>query len=126
MLIAQVLSASTGGIGRHVASLLPRLLERGHQIQVFCPDLTAQAQGFAEVPGVGAAVEVLPLSRLPRARSADVVHAHGYKAGALAAAATLAGPPLVVTWHNAILGGGRSAALGRLLQRGVARAADLT
>jgi glycosyltransferase involved in cell wall biosynthesis len=32
----------------------------------------------------------------------------------------------VVTWHNAILGRGRSAAAGRLLQRGVARAADLT
>jgi glycosyltransferase involved in cell wall biosynthesis len=32
----------------------------------------------------------------------------------------------VVTWHNAILGTGRSAVAGRLLQRSVARAADLT
>ncbi len=122
MKIAQVLTASTGGIGRHVASLLPRLRDRGHEVSVFCPDVTTAAQGFAEL-----GFEVLPLRALPRARAAEVVHAHGYKAGALAAAATWgARPPLVVTWHNAILGTGRSALAGRLLQRGVARAADLT
>lgn len=152
MLIAQVLTASTGGIGRHVASLLPRLADRGHQLKVFCPDLTASAQGFGDL-----GFQVLPLSALAQARGADVVHAHGYKAGAWAAAAALgAGPPLVVTWHNAVLSkgaaftkdavrgngpvlniraalrlgsivnGGWSVAAARLLQRVVARAADLT
>ena len=122
MRIAQVLTASTGGIGRHVASLVPRLLDRGHQVEVFCPDITAQAQGFTQL-----GVVVRPLRELARIRSADVVHAHGYKAGALAAAALVfAQPPLVVTWHNAILGTGRSAVAGRALQRVVARAADLT
>jgi glycosyltransferase involved in cell wall biosynthesis len=122
MRIAQVLTASTGGIGRHVASLLPRLVERGHQVRVYCPELTAAAQGFGDL-----GVPVLPLRRLAGARRADVVHAHGYKAGALAAAVLpLARPPLVVTWHNAILGVGRSAVAGRLLQGAVARAADLT
>ena len=120
--IAQVLTASTGGIGRHVASLLPRFVDRGHRVVVFCPEVTAVAQDFAALR-----VPVRPLRDLARARTADVVHAHGYKAGALAAAATvLARPPLVVTWHNAILGAGGAAAAGRLLQVGVARVADLT
>lgn len=128
MRVDQVLTASTGGIGRHVASLVPRLVERGHEVRVFCPELTTRAQGLS---GLGA--EVLPLRRLVQARGADVVHAHGYKAGGLAAAVSApAGPPLVVTWHNALLGadaGPRAVVAGaaaRLLQRGVARAADLT
>lgn len=122
MRIAQVLTASTGGIGRHVASLVPRLRDRGHEVTIYCPDVTTSAQGFAEL-----GVKVLPLRALNRARGTEVVHAHGYKAGALAAAATWgARPPLVVTWHNAILGRGHSARAGRLLQRVVARSADLT
>jgi glycosyltransferase involved in cell wall biosynthesis len=119
--IAQILTASTGGIGRHVASLVPRLVDRGHQVRVFCPAVTREAQGL-----VGLGAELLPLSKLSLARSADVVHAHGYKAGALAAAVGVAGPPLVVTWHNEILGRGASAAAGRALQLALARSADLT
>jgi glycosyltransferase involved in cell wall biosynthesis len=128
MRIAQVLSVSTGGIGRHVASVVPRLLDRGHQVKVFCPQITADAQGFGEL-----GAQILPLHDLGQARHADLVHAHGYKAGALAAAATLLSrPPLVVSWHNAILSTptgtrlDRSAVAGRALQRVVARAADLT
>ena len=79
MKIAQVLTASTGGIGRHVASLTPRLLDRGHQLKLFCPAATAAAQGFADLP-----VELLPLRALSQLSGADVVHAHGYKAGGLA------------------------------------------
>jgi glycosyltransferase involved in cell wall biosynthesis len=120
--VAQVLTASAGGIGRHVASLLPRLVERGHQLEVYCPAATGQTHGFAQ-PGV----PVHPLSKLLHARAADVVHAHGYKAGALAVAAcAVGGPPVVVTWHNAILGGARQRLLGRLNQRLVARGAALT
>lgn len=121
MRVALVLTASTGGIGRHVASLVPRLLAQGHDVRIFCPELTARAQDFAAL-----GVSVLPLRALGRARRADVLHAHGYKAGALAVLAGAGGPPLVVTWHNAILGTGRAAVAGRVLQRGVARAADLT
>jgi glycosyltransferase involved in cell wall biosynthesis len=119
--VALVLTASTGGIGRHVASLVPRLLAQGHDVRIFCPELTARAQDFAALD-----VVVLGLSALGRARHADVLHAHGYKAGALAALAGVGGPPLVVTWHNAVLGRGRAAVAGRILQRAVARAADLT
>jgi glycosyltransferase involved in cell wall biosynthesis len=120
--IAQVLSASTGGIGRHVASIAPRLVAQGHRVRVFCPEATAVAQGFREL-----GLEVLPLTALSRAGRADVLHAHGYKAGGLSLpVARLGRRPMVVTWHNAVLGTGRSAVAGHLLQRLVARGADLT
>ena len=122
MQIAQVLTASTGGIGRHVASLAPRMVERGHRVRVFCPASTAAAQGFDAL-----GLEVHPLSDLAEARGADVVHAHGFKAGGLALpAARLLRAPLVVTWHNAVLGEGRAAGAARIVARLVARGADLT
>jgi len=43
MKIAQVLTASVGGIGRHVASVAPRMQARGHAVRVFCPSVTAEA-----------------------------------------------------------------------------------
>ena len=57
MKIALVLSASTGGIGRHVASIAPRMRDRGHQVRIFCPEVTARAQQFADL-----GLEVLPLA----------------------------------------------------------------
>ena len=72
--IALVLAGSVGGIGRHVASVAPRLVARGHTVTVYAPEVTAAAQGF-----VALGLDVAPLSALPRLR-ADVVHAHGYKA----------------------------------------------
>jgi len=74
------------------------------------------------------------LGRLMRRADLDVVHAHGLRAGALAALAcypAAAGrwpgrraPALVVTVHNAPPPGARSAAIYRLLERLVARRAD--
>jgi len=49
MKVAQLLTSSTGGIGRHVASIAPRLEQRGHQIRVFCTDATAEAQRFEKL-----------------------------------------------------------------------------
>jgi len=122
MKIAQLLTASVGGIGRHVASVAPRMQARGHHVRVFCPAVTAEAQGFVDL-----GLDVYPLARLDRARGADVLHAHGYKAGGLALpVAAVTRTPLVVTWHNAVLGTGRSATAARLLQRLVARGATLT
>jgi len=118
--IAEVLTLSTGGIGRHVADLAPRLVGLGHAVEVYCPSATAAAHDLA-------GLEVAPLRRLHRARGVDLLHAHGYKAGALALPyARRWRVPLVVTWHNAVLGRGRQAVLGHLLQRLVARGADLT
>jgi glycosyltransferase involved in cell wall biosynthesis len=122
MRIAQVLTASTGGIGRHMASIAPRLVARGHAVRVFCPAETATAHGLAQQ-----GVEVRALTDLGQARAADVLHAHGYKAGGLCLpVARLAGVPLVVSWHNAVLAEHRTAGLARVLQRRLARGANLT
>jgi glycosyltransferase involved in cell wall biosynthesis len=122
MRVGQLLTASTGGIGRHVASVAARLVERGHQVRICCPPGTAAGHGL---DGTGA--ELLPLSRIGRLATAHVLHAHGYKAGALAVPlARTARVPLVVSWHNAILGSGPQAVAGRSLQRLVARSADVT
>jgi glycosyltransferase involved in cell wall biosynthesis len=120
--IAQLLTASTGGIGRHVASIAPRLEQRGHQIRVFCPKVTTEAQGFEEL-----GLDVWPLTSLRRFVGADLVHAHGLKAGWLGLPiAWLFKVPLVVTWHNALLGNGIAPAAVRQMQRAVAMGADLT
>jgi glycosyltransferase involved in cell wall biosynthesis len=122
MKIGQVLTSSTGGIGRHAASVVHRLVRLGHQVRVCCPPETARTHGLD-----GSGAEVLPLTGIGRLGGADVIHAHGYKAGALAVpVARLRRLPLVVSWHNAILGSGRQAMVGRMLQRLLARTADVT
>jgi glycosyltransferase involved in cell wall biosynthesis len=120
--IAQLLTASTGGIGRHVASIAPRLEQRGHQIRVFCPKVTAEAQHFKEL-----GLDVWPLGSPRRFIGADLVHAHGLKAGWLGLPiAWMYRIPLVVTWHNAVLGDGLAPSAARQVQRTVALGADLT
>jgi glycosyltransferase involved in cell wall biosynthesis len=122
MKVAQLLTASTGGIGRHVASIAPRLEERGHQIRVFCPEVTAEAQNFQEL-----GLDVGSLRSLRRFVGADLVHAHGIKAGWLGIPiAWMFKVPLIVTWHNAILGDGLRPAAVRQTLRAVAMGADLT
>lgn len=122
MKIAQLLTASTGGIGRHVASIAPRLEGRGHQVRVFCPEVTAEAQGFKEL-----GLDVWSLASLRRFIGADLVHAHGLKAGWLGLPiAWMFRVPLVVTWHNAVLGDGLAPAAVRQTLRAVAMGADLT
>ena len=69
------------------------------------------------------------LRRLLASSRPDVVHAHGLRAGALAALAVggrraSARPALVVTVHNAPAAGGPAAAVYRVLERLVARRAD--
>jgi glycosyltransferase involved in cell wall biosynthesis len=120
--IGQVLTSSTGGIGRHAASVVHRLVRLGHQVRVCCPPETACTHGLDS-----SGAEVLPLTKIGWLGDADVIHAHGYKAGALAVTvARLRGTPLVVSWHNAVLGSGWQAVLGQMLQRLLARAADVT
>lgn len=122
MKVAQLLTTSTGGIGRHVASIAPRLEQRGHQIRVFCPTVTAEAQRFREL-----GLDVWPLGSPRRFIGADLVHAHGLKAGWLGLPiAWMYRVPLVVTWHNAVLGDGIAPSTARQMQRVVARGADLT
>jgi glycosyltransferase involved in cell wall biosynthesis len=122
MKVAQLLTSSTGGIGRHVASIAPRLEQRGHQIRVFCTDATAEAQGFEKL-----GLDVWPLTSPRRLIGADLVHAHGLKAGWLGIPiAWMYRVPLIVTWHNAVLGDGIAPAAARQTMRAVAMGADLT
>lgn len=121
-----VLATSTGGVGRHVHSLVRGLTGRGAQVAVAGPAATQLVFGFPTyaVVDIGATphpvrdtAAALALRRL--AAGADIVHAHGLRAGALAPTTR----PLVVSWHNALLSGSR---IGRLLERHTARRADVT
>ncbi len=131
-----VAPASTGGIGAHVRDLAGGLRARGHHVTVAAPATTLTTFGLAAVADTVVAVPVgaaspiaviaahTSLRRLVRA--ADVVHAHGVRAGV---AAGLAGRgvavPLVVTWHNAPLGGRVRRALHTGLERTCAKQADV-
>ncbi len=142
-----VLGTSTGGIGQHVRSLAQGLVVRGHRVVVAGPAETDElfdfsAHGARFVP---AAIGVTPsphdlvvarsLSRW--VRGADVVHAHGFRAGAVAlsggagrgwpvAGVRSAGVPLVVTWHNQVLAGGVKGNVMHRVEAMVARGATVS
>ena len=121
-----VLGTSTGGVGRHVLGLARGLLAGGRSVRVACPAATQAVFGFPghvplEVGSRPHPVRDLAAVRALRRLPAGVVHAHGLRAGSLA---VLAGRrPLVVSWHNAQLSGGRA---GAVLERLVARRATTT
>lgn len=122
MRIAQVITATSGGIGRHVVSLVARLVERGHAVRIYGPADSVRAHRLDDL-----GADIFPLAGLGRLGGADVVHAHGYKAGAIAVpVCRLRRVPLIVTWHNAVIGQGWQAIVGRVLQTIVARGADVT
>ena len=122
-----VLAVATGGVGAHVRSLAAGLAERDALVQVACPQATQDVFAFPghvrlEIGSGARPARDLAAVRALRRLPADVVHAHGLRAGSLAA---LAGRrPLVVSWHNARLGSGRAG--HRALERLVARRATLT
>ncbi|MFJ9557638.1 glycosyltransferase family 4 protein [Nocardiopsis sp. NPDC101807] len=131
--IALVVGTSTGGVGRHVRSLGAGLRARGYRVAVLGPAEAEQEFGFTSeglrfspvpigpAPSAGDPGAVLLLRSLTR--GADVVHAHGMRAGALCALAGVR--PLVVTAHNAPPSvGGLLALAYPLLERIVAHRAD--
>ncbi len=93
--IALVVGTSTGGVGRHVRSLAEGLRGRGHRVAVLGPASADRAFGFTgagirfvpvpigAAPSLGDPGVVLRLGAL--VSGADVVHAHGVRAGALCA-----------------------------------------
>jgi glycosyltransferase involved in cell wall biosynthesis len=148
MKVAFVLGTSTGGIARHVRMLAAGCVARGVAAEVFGPAQTDRDFGFSDTdPGQirFTAVEIAArprvrgdlraiarLRRLLAAWRPDVVHAHGLRAGALAAIAVAfirptaydKKPALVVTVHNAPPSGGTTGAVYRVLELIVARNAD--
>lgn len=133
MKVLLVQGTSAGGVGRHVAALASGLVARGHEVVVGAPaaartdfGLDATGARFAPVdigdrPRVGAdAAAVRELRRL--AAGADVVHAHGLRAGGLVALARTS-TPLVVTLHNLPVGGRLVGRVSSVLEGLVARRA---
>jgi glycosyltransferase involved in cell wall biosynthesis len=155
--IAYVLGTTAGGTGRHAAMLADGCRRAGLRVSVFGPEETRQlfspipaAAGMTsraaagEAGGLGGiAFEPVEIAERPRpgrdvaavARlrrllalaAPDVVHAHGLRAGAVAALA-LAGdraraPALIVTVHNAPPPSVLPAAVYGMLERVVARRA---
>jgi glycosyltransferase involved in cell wall biosynthesis len=120
-----VLGTSTGGVGRHVRSLVDGLTARGAAVRVAGPASTQEVFDFPayDVVDIGTAPHPLRDARALRrlrslARGADVVHAHGLRAGALA---VLTRAQVVVSWHNAVAGRAAGA-----LERLTARRAAVT
>ena len=113
--IALVLATSTGGVGAHVRSLITPLVASGADVHVLGPAATETLFGFTGAGARFTAVEIAtgpdPVKdgraalRLRRATShADLVHAHGLRAGLVAVTAGLRRHvPTVVTLHNALL-----------------------
>jgi glycosyltransferase involved in cell wall biosynthesis len=115
--IAEVLATSTGGVGTHLRSVLPALGRAGASVRVCGPQATEELFGFtaagAAFRPVGISAGLAPVADLRAVQAlrratagADLVHAHGLRAGLVAAAARrLAGErsrPLVLTLHNAL------------------------
>jgi glycosyltransferase involved in cell wall biosynthesis len=142
--VGQVVATTAGGTGAHAAMLARGLAARGVAVSVFGPAAVQQRFAFGPSPvtpvriGTGPrpaadAAVVLRLRGLLARAELDVVHAHGMRAGALAAVALAhpAGPArgnapaLVVTVHNAAPSGWAPRAVYRALELTVARRADL-
>jgi glycosyltransferase involved in cell wall biosynthesis len=141
-----VVGTTAGGTGAHVRMLAAGLAARGIAVSVVGPSAAGMRFGFGTLRGVVFTPvefgdrprprDVAAVARVRRAvRDAGVVHAHGLRAGALTALA-LHLPPrlvrsgrrpgLVVTVHNAPPSrGGASLVIYRLLERLVARNADV-
>jgi glycosyltransferase involved in cell wall biosynthesis len=118
--IALVLGPSTGGIGRHVRALAGFLTDAGVAVTTVGPAETVQR--FAPPGQVEPGLGVRRVRRV--SAQADVVHAHGVRAGLVAAVALLGRrTPLVVTWHNLVGLGGRA---GGRAQAFVARRAAVS
>jgi glycosyltransferase involved in cell wall biosynthesis len=130
-----VLAQSTGGIGRHVLTTAAGLTERGVDVTICAPEqsiagLGLDTVGVPVVPapiGGGRPAALWETRRRLRAAAAgaDMVHAHGLRAGA-DCVAFVPDKPLAVTWHNAALGGRAWRLTHRVLARYVARSTDLT
>uniref|UniRef100_A0AAU2JN02 D-inositol 3-phosphate glycosyltransferase n=1 Tax=Streptomyces sp. NBC_00049 TaxID=2903617 RepID=A0AAU2JN02_9ACTN len=118
----QVLAGGAGS-SAHVRSLATGLAARGVRVTVCAP---VQAEGEYDFTGAGAQFAPDAVSALRAAcAGADVVHAHGVRAGMRAALALRGNrAPLVVSWHgDGPAAGGALGRLSRMLERHVARAA---
>lgn len=135
--VALLLASSTGGVGQHVRSLTTGLISAGIAVLVCGPAATEEQFNFTgagarfqavEIPANPTPADLRAVTAFRRALAAEpvvAVHAHGLRAGLVAVVARPAAP-LVVTWHNAVLSGGLRGSVSRLVERVVARGAQVT
>lgn len=135
--ILQVSGSAAGGVRTHLADCARVLAADGHDVIVEAPavvldglDLAparAEALEIGARPSLGDSRVVARLRRL--GRRAHTVHAHGLRAGALAALALgrrrRGRTRLVVTLHNLTVGGRLTTLVGQGLERLIASRADL-
>ncbi|PJI95286.1 glycosyltransferase [Luteimicrobium subarcticum] len=143
MRVVQVLGSSAGGVARHVGQVADVLVERGTSVRVAGPASVAPTVRAA-AGAAGAALDVVDVEIADRprgsdvgalrrlralARDADVVHAHGLRAGALSVLGAVGlrarRPRVVVTLHNLPVGGRGVRTVSAVLERVVARGADV-
>lgn len=133
MRIVQLTSSSAGGVARHARQIAALLDGAGHRVLLAGPpDVIADAPvpsavvDIADRPRLSDLAAVCALRQVMR--GADVVHAHGLRAGAAAVNAVLGlspSPAIVVTLHNAPVGGRRVRAVAAVLERMITRGADV-
>jgi glycosyltransferase involved in cell wall biosynthesis len=139
--LVEVLATSAGGVGTHVRTIVPALRAAGASVRVCGAPATEELFGFTDVGAdfrpVGISTGLAPVAdsravlQLRQAsRGADLVHAHGLRAGLVAATARrLSGGrnrPLVLTLHNALQeSAGARQRLLRAIEGTTIRAADL-
>lgn len=137
MRIVQLLGSSAGGVSQHVAQI-SRLLADDVSFDVVIASPSNLREKFigiaqhvpleiADRPGAGDLANVTRIKAI--AGDADVIHAHGLRAGALAGIAlkTLPRnkrPKLVVTLHNMPVGSWKIQLMSQVLERLVAFSAD--
>ena len=135
--ILQVCGSAAGGVRAHLADCARILAADGHDVIVEAPAAVldsldveparAEALEIGPRPSLNDTLAVARLRRL--GRRADVVHAHGLRAGALAALALgrrrRGRTRLVVTLHNLTVGGRLTTLVGERLERLIASRADL-
>ena len=135
--ILQVCGSAAGGVRAHLADCARLLAANGHDVIVEAPAVVldgldieparAEPLEIGPRPSLNDTLAVARLRRL--GRRADVLHAHGLRAGALAALALgrrrRGRTRLVVTLHNLTVGGRLTTLVGDRLERLIARRADL-
>ena len=139
--VVEVLATSAGGVGSHIRTIVPAIRAAGADVRVCGAAATEELFRFtatgADFRPVGISAGLAPLAdsravvQLRRAaEGADLLHAHGLRAGLVAAAARrLSGDrtrPLVLTLHNALQeSSGAKQRLLRAVEGTTIRAADL-
>lgn len=134
--VLQVIATTTGGTGAHVRMLTEHLVDAGAEVVLAGPQQAADQFRFDDV---GARFASVPIGSLPHprdaltvrrlrqlTRSADLVHAHSLRAGALAGLGISRQLPFVMTRHNLILATGARRRMHEALERYTARRAHVT